>query len=76
LLEGENLAGLIGELLQALLETLTPPFTAFGHDFAFDVGQTRKRFGCGLRFGCGFHVTTRLPWWLFLPVKEPLHLKS
>jgi len=54
-LRGENLAGLIGELLQALLQTLTPPFTAFGHDFAFDVGKTRERFGCG------FHVTTRLP---------------
>jgi hypothetical protein len=64
-LRGENLAEFIGELLQALLQTLTPPFTAFGHDCAFDVGQTSQRFGCG------FHVTTRLPWLLLLPVEEP-----
>jgi hypothetical protein len=56
-LRGKNLAGFIGELLQALLQTLTPPFTAFGHDLAFEVGQTRERLGCGFRF----HVTTRLP---------------
>jgi len=71
-LRGKNLAGLIGELLQALLQALTPPFTAFGHDFAFDVGKTRERLGCGF----GFHVTTRLPGLLFLPVEEPLLLKS
>jgi hypothetical protein len=71
-LRGENLAGLIGELLQAFLETLTPPFTAFGHDFAFEVGQTGERLGAGFQF----HVTTRLPWLLFLPVEEPLRLKS
>jgi hypothetical protein len=69
-LRGKNLAGFIGELLQALLQTLTPPFTAFGHDFAFDVGKTREKLGCG------FHETTRLPWLLFLPVEEPLLLKS
>jgi hypothetical protein len=66
-LRGKNLAGLIGELLQALLQTQTPPFTAFGHDFAFEVGQTGER----LRSGFRFHMTTRLPWLLFLPVEEP-----
>jgi len=71
-LRGENLAGLIGELLQALLQALTPPFTAFGHDFAFDLGKTRERLVCGFRS----HETTGLPWFLFLPVEEPLRLKS
>jgi hypothetical protein len=71
-LRGKNLAGLSGELLQALLQTLPPPFTAFGHDFAFDVGKSRERLGCGVRF----HMTPQLPWLLFLPVEEPLRLQS
>jgi hypothetical protein len=58
-------------LLQALLQALTPPFTAFGHDFAFEVGQTGERLGSRFRF----HMTTQLPWLLFLPVEEPLRRK-
>ena len=50
--EGKNLAQLIGEWLQALPSR----FTAFGRDFAFEVGQTREGFGGGVRL----HETTRL----------------
>jgi len=36
---GKNLAGLIGKLLQALLQALASPFTGLGHDFLFDFDQ-------------------------------------
>jgi hypothetical protein len=35
---GKNLADLIGELLQAFLETPASPFAAFSHDLLFDFG--------------------------------------
>lgn len=52
--QGENLAGLIGELLQTFLQPLPRPFAAFGGHFTFGVGQT----GEGL--GSWFHKETRL----------------
>src|SRR5580693_890899 len=42
-LRGENLALFIGELLQALLQPLPPPFAALGHHFMFNLSQTRPR---------------------------------
>ena len=35
----EEHAGLIGKLLQALLQALASPFTGLGHDFLFDFDQ-------------------------------------
>jgi hypothetical protein len=40
-LRGKNLAVLPGEFLQALLQSLAPPFAALGHHFTFDLGQCR-----------------------------------
>src|ERR1700722_12425069 len=69
---GESLALLISEFLQTLLQPFSPPFTALGHHFALDFGQTRK-----LLLGC-IHMSTLLPSVYFMSTEEcqPTHYKN
>src|ERR1039457_1421626 len=63
---GKNLARLTGELLEAFLKTLRPPFTGFAHHFAFDVGKP------GYGFEVLVHGMTRFFWFSFHRREEPL----
>jgi hypothetical protein len=51
---GKNLALLIGELLQALLQPLAAPFATLSHHFTFYLSQTRK-YSLGLIHIGAFH---------------------
>src|SRR5271169_3274592 len=57
---GKNLARFIGELLQALLQPLPPPFAALGYYFTFNLSQTRQSL-LGL-----IHIMTLRPCLCFL----------